>query len=111
MTIPRFIQDIPRRVADMVRESIPRLRSILPPEERALAPHLRGNAALYESLCILLKSRIEGRATLPEPADPLACKSFVARDREVQAILRQLDRIYRSPVSPPGDNDGEPPAA
>jgi hypothetical protein len=111
MTIPRGFTPGRRRLTDVVREMIPHLRNALTPDERALAIHLRGNEALYLALTTLVRSRIEGRAKLPEPTDPLAAKSMVARDRELQWVLARLEFVYRSPVSQPAEDDSEPPAA
>ena len=111
MTIPPGIKAIPQKVSDMVRELIPAWRHGLTQEERRLAVHLRGNIDLYESLRSIIRSRIAGRAAVPEPTDPLICKSMLARDRELQWLLLKLEYIYRSPVNSPAQDDGEPPAA
>lgn len=97
------------RVADMVRDMMPTARTQINPQDEALGIHLRGNEALYTALTNIIKSRIEGRAQLPEPSDPLVCKSMMARDRELQLLLRRLEFIYLSP-SQTGDT-GEQPAA
>lgn len=103
MSVPKTFA----RVADMVRDMIPRLRVSLSPEEGALGPHLRGNDPLMSALRNLITSRIDGRATVPEPTDPLVCKSMVARDRELQWLLSRLEYVHRSPIQAQGN--GEPP--
>jgi hypothetical protein len=82
----------------MVRDMIPRMRITLSREEAELAVHLRGNDALLVALRNLMLSRIEGRAAVPEPTDPLACKSMVARDRELQWLMGRINYIHRSPA-------------
>jgi len=95
------------RVADMVRDMIPRIRITMSKDEAALAVHLRGNDPLHVAIRNLILSRIEGRAAVPEPTDPLACKSMVARDRELTWLLGRLDFIHRSPSQ--AQVSGEPP--
>jgi len=90
------------RVSDMVRDMVPFLRYQMTPAESDLSIHLRGNEVLYKALTGLLHDRIAGRAKVQEPSDPLVCKSFLARDRELQWVLNRLEFIYRSPVNPPG---------
>jgi len=98
------------RLADFVRKMIPKWRTgELSVQEQALAPHLRGNAPLYESLVGLVDSRIRGRASVPVPSDPLMCKAMLERDNELRWLLSRLDTVYRSPVSQP-DTDEEPSA-
>ena len=82
----------------MLQDFLPQFRNRLTASESRLGIHLRGNQDLFESLRDLIQERIEGRAKLPEPTDPLTCKSMVARDRELQAILARLEFVYRSPV-------------
>ena len=94
MSVPRTFA----RVADMVRDMIPRMRITVSKEEAELAPYLRGNDGLLRALHNLILCRIEGRAAVPEPTDPVACKSMVARDRELTWLIGRLDFIYRSPV-------------
>lgn len=110
MTIPRGMLAATQKVSDMVRAMVPHLRGRLTPDEAALAVHLRGNERLYEDLTRIIRGRIGGRASLPEPSDPLVCKSMLARDRELQWLLSRLEFIHRSPVATPADSDGEPPA-
>lgn len=110
MTVPRGIAAMTRRVSDMVREMIPRLRH--PPmkvDEQQLGVYLRGNAPLYGALVGIINSRIAGRANVPEPSDPLICKSMMARDRELQWLLGRLEYVYQSPVQQ-AHEDSEPPA-
>jgi len=98
------------KVSDYVRSLFPAMRLGLTEAEQALAVHLRGNERLYNDLTAVLRGRIEGRARVAEPTDPLVCKSMLARDREVQFLLGRLDLLYRSPVNAPTDeDDGEQP--
>jgi len=110
VTIPKPIRAATQRVSDLVRQLIPRYRYAMNPEEAALAVHLRGNEALFETLKGLVQSRMAGRAGLPEPTDPLVCKSMLARDRELQWFLSRLEFIYHSPVNPPAEEEREQPA-
>lgn len=103
MTIPPNIASAPRRVADYVRDRITKWRNPLSPDEMNLAPHLRGSEALYDALTRLIESRIEGRAKLPVPSDPLVCKAMLERDNELRWLLSRLDAVYHSAVSPPAD--------
>jgi hypothetical protein len=100
----------PRRVSDIVRDMVPFMRNRMSGAEHDLAVHLRGNEALFNALSTVLRERLEGRARLSEPSDPVACKSMVARDRELQWLLGRLDYLYRSPVATPTDDGGEQPA-
>jgi len=93
----------------MVRGMVPSLRYRFTKEESDLAVHLRGNEALYESLRMFVESRIAGRAVVPEPTDPVQCKSMVARDRELQWLLGRLGVLYSSPVLTPTERDDEQP--
>jgi hypothetical protein len=110
MTVPRGVQAATRRVSDMVRDILPFMRNRLSADEQRLGVHLRGNTAMYEALTGIIQSRVTGRAKLPEPSDPLMCKSMLARDRELQWLLSRLEQVYHSPASQPGDTEGEPPA-
>jgi hypothetical protein len=98
------------RVTDFVRGLGVKQRSRISEIDEALGVYLRGNEPLFKALSDMLNARIEGRAKLPEPSDPLQCKSILARDREVQAILGRLNYVYRSPVSQPVEDDSEQPA-
>jgi hypothetical protein len=89
---------------------VPRLRQRMSDDERQVAKHLRGNTDLRDGLKGIIQARIEGRLQLPEPSDPVVCKSMAARDRELQWLLGRLELIYRSPVSEPADLDDEQPA-
>jgi hypothetical protein len=104
LTIPPAITQATTRVSDFLREMIPKWRTTMTPEEAALAVHLRGNDKLMASLRDLIMSRIGGRASLPEPSDLLTCKSWLARDRELQWLLGRLEALHRSPVMQPADN-------
>ena len=108
MTIPRDLASAPQRVSDYVRKRIAVWRNPLGADEMELAPHLRGNELLYNALTRLIESRIRGRAKLPVPSDPLACKSMLERDNELRWLLSRLEVTYRAPVSHPAD-EGEPP--
>lgn len=93
-----------RKVSDMVREWLPQMRFQMSTLETNLAVHLRGNSTLMDALTALIKSRISGRVLIAEPSDPIACKSMLARDRELQWLLSRLEFIYRSPVNPTGED-------
>ena len=109
MTVGRSILETGQRVSDLVRGLALRRRGPrMTPEEAELANHLRGNTALFESLTRLLQTRIAGRANVPEPSDPLEAKSMLARDREIQWVLKELEALYHAPVNPAGES-GEPP--
>lgn len=105
MTVPKPFM----RVADMVRDLIPRMRVMLTPEESALAPHIRGNEPLLKALNALILARIEGRAHVPVPTDPVECKCLMAMDRELRWVLNRLDFVYRSPVNPEAHVNAERP--
>lgn len=111
MTIPRALQGQFTRVADLVRSLVPGVRgpAMLTQDEAQLGVFLRGNGPLYDALRGIIEARIEGRLSLPEPSDPLVCKSMLARDRECQLLLLRLELIYRGPA--PSADEGEPPAA
>ncbi len=100
MTIPRGMAAATQKVSEFVREMFPRLRVQLTPEEADLGTHLRGNERLMMCLRKVIEARIAGRAKVPEPSDPVACKSILARDRELQWLLGRLEFVYHSPVNP-----------
>jgi len=110
MTTPPGFKTEPRRVMDAVRKMVPFMRQPFSPGELALGIHLRGNVALYESLTGIIKARLEGRASLPEPSDPLKCKSVLARDGELRWLLSRLELIHQSPALQPVEQPGEQPA-
>lgn len=102
---------MPRTVAEMVRRMVPSLRRTLTPEEHTLSVYLRGNEDMFNSLKGIIESRMKGRAGVPEPSDPVECKSMVARDRELLWLLAKLEFIYRSPIAVPTEQiDDEQPA-
>ena len=110
MTQPPLLERATTRVSDMVRGLIAKKRlPTVAAEEQALAPHLRGNQALYDALVALVRTRIDARLSVAEPTDPLVAKSMIARDRELQWLLGRLESVYRSPVNP--QQSDEPPAA
>ena len=103
-----MIENIRTRLSEFVQE-IPRfLNRQMSKEEASLAVQLRGNDALMKSLRELIELRIRQRASVAEPHDPVACKSIIARDRELQWFLGRLEFIYRSPVN---EEKGEPPVS
>ena len=108
MTIPPGLKNAAGKVSDMVREMIPRFRHHLTDEEAALGLHLRGNAPLLEALRGLIHARIEARAQLPAPSEPLVCKSMVDRDRELQWLISRLEYVHASPVNQPEDDRERP---
>jgi hypothetical protein len=112
LTIPPGVQSRIRRVSDVVRDMIPGIRQQqLTSEEASVAIYLRGNENLYNGLKGIVEARIAGRATVAEPSDPVACKSIIARDRELQWLLSRLEHIYSSPLSEAAiDDDSELPA-
>jgi len=110
VTIPPGLGNAARKVSDMVREMIPRFRHQLTAEEAALGLHLRGNAALLEALKALIKTRIQGRASIPTPIDPVVCRGMMERDRELQWLLSRLEYIHASTVSQLGEEEREQPA-
>lgn len=97
-------------VTNMVRDMIPFMRARMSGEEMDLAIYLRGNEPLYNSLVSVIRAKIEGRARLPEPSDPLECKSRMARDHELRWLLNRLEFIHRAPVLQPVDSRDEQPA-
>lgn len=110
MTVPKGVRARTQKVADMLRDIIPQFRHRLTPDEERLGIHLRGNQDLYEALSNLILSRIEGRAKLPEPSDPVVCKSMLAKDRELEWVLLRLEFVYRSPALKSVEDHSEPPA-
>ena len=110
MTVPRGVRKVQQRVSEMVADFIPFMRYRLTTEETDLAVHLRGNTALLESLIGVIRSKIEDRAQMPEPSDPLVAKSMMARDRELQDLVNRLKFLSRSPSETPADDMGEQPA-
>lgn len=93
----------------MVREAIPWMRLRLTKQEAELGIHLRGNERLYTALVDLIETRIEARAALPEPSEPLVCKSMMAKDRELRWLLSRLAFVYKSPPGTPADTPSEQP--
>ena len=111
MTVPPGFKGMPGRVADMVRNMTPFVRGDrLSPDERALGVFLRGNTELLGVLSNIIQSRIEGRANLPVPSDPIDCKAMVDRDSELRWLLRRLEFVHASPVAEPAEDHGEQPA-
>jgi ribosomal protein S12 methylthiotransferase accessory factor YcaO len=101
--------NVVKRVSDIVREMMPRFRQArLTPGELSLAIHLRGNVALYEAMTKLLQARIQGRAVIAEPSDPIQCKAMLARDGEIRWLLAELEFLYRSPANPETDDMEQP---
>lgn len=99
VTVPKGLGEAAGTVRDMVLGMTTKMRQSLTADEQRLAAHLRGNEDLFEGLKSIIQSRIEGRARLKEPSDPLICKSMLARDRELRSLLNRLEFVYRSPVS------------
>lgn len=108
MSVPKHLSAGAGRVADYVVNTFRQMRHGLTPHEAALRPHLRGNEALYGALHDLITSRIEGRASIAPPSDPLLCYQAMARDHELRLLLSRLERVYRAPVML--QDDGELPA-
>ena len=79
------------------------------PNELDLAAHIRGNTPLYEAIRYFLSARLDARAAMPVPPEPIDCRAILERNAEVRQILARLDTVYRSPVNQPAE-DGEPPA-
>jgi len=96
------------RIMRAVQEWLPQVRNQMSRAEVELAPHLRGNEKLLTALTNMINDRIVGRVRVPEPSDPLVCKSMLARDRELQWLLARLEFIYRSPVDTPGSDAEQP---
>jgi len=110
MAILDDVREARTRLSEFVAQTFPRLVGHqLSREEMTLAVHLRGNDALRAALCAIVENRIKQRALVPEPRDPIVCKSAIARDRELQWLLGRIEAIYRSPVNQE-DKEGEPPA-
>jgi hypothetical protein len=105
MTIPKMA----RNVAEMVRQIIPTHRFRMSAEEQRLAILLRGNQELLDAIKGVLNARIQGRALTAEPSDPVACKSMIARDRELQGFIARLDFMFHSPINSPAERDREQP--
>lgn len=103
MTIPKPF----RRVTDLALELLARKAPAitLSRGEIHLAEHLRGNEPLYQAICGILRERMAGRASVPEPTDPLVAKSMIARDREIQWLLGRLETVYKSPVNSGTDSE------
>ena len=97
------------RVSDMVRRVIPFMKNPLTQSEQQLGIYLRGNIGLHDALVGLIQFRLDVMARVQEPPDPIACKSLVARDRELRWFKSRLDSIFQSPVHEPA-SDSEPPA-
>ena len=93
----------------MVRDMIGRVCHPETEHHEKLRPHLRGNAALFEALSRLITSRIEGRASLRMPSDPLQAYARLAADKEDKWLLGQLDFVYRGPMQQPAEIDSEQP--
>ncbi len=110
-TIPPKFRAGAQRVSDMVRGMFPRLQGTASPAESDLRIHLCGNEKLFTALNSLIVSRIEGRARLPLPSDPLQCYGSMARDKELRWLLGQLDYLYNAPADEQYNEDGERPAA
>ncbi len=109
LTIPRGVAGPALRVSDMVRNMVPRLRNSLSDPERRVGIHLRGNEDLFHGLRDLIESRIGVRVNLPVPSDPIQCKAFLERDRELLWLLSRLELIFSSPVAQSADNSDEQP--
>lgn len=110
MTVPRNMPQMVSKVSEMVRGLIPTYRDRTTTDERTVGVYLRGNQDLLLGLSGIIKSRIEGRAKVPEPSDPVQCKAMLARDRELQWLLAKLEFIYTSPVAATGEQEiGEQP--
>ena len=106
MTTPKI-----GRLRDWVVANIPLLgRFSLQPHEQDLAAHLRGNAPLYESLKTFINARLDARSVQPVPSEPIKCLAILERNHEDRWLLSRLDLIFRSPVNPAAQEDGEPPA-
>ena len=99
----------PRRVSDIVRDMIPFMRNQMSPQERNLAVHIRGNELLFQALNAVLMARLEGRARLPVPSDPIKSHTRVVADSELRWLIGRLNYLYHSPVVDPASNRGEPP--
>jgi hypothetical protein len=92
----------------MVRDMISRIRHTESEHHESLRPHLRGNEALYKALTTMIQSRIEGRAQLRLPSDPLQAYGSLARDKECQWLLGQLGFVYNGPIQEPAENSEQP---
>lgn len=109
MTVPPKFKSAARKVSDMVREMFPTLRVSLGKHEAALGIYLRGNKDMLDALEGMIQERIEGRAVLPEPSDPLMCKSMMARDRELRWLMSRFRFVFASLPSDPVEDSGEQP--
>lgn len=110
MTIPPGLRSATKRVSDILRELMPQSRQVMSGDERMVATYLRGNDNLLQGLKGILESRLEGRASLPTPSDPLECMRRIAMDKELRWVLAKLEFIFRSPVSEASEiDDGEQP--
>ena len=106
MTIPKNVQAGFTRVSDVVRDLWTK------PGRRAMAVRdnemrllLQGQDKLYELLTGLIRERIDMRAALAMPADPLASFTSMARDKEAFWLLSKLEYIRSAVV----EDDGEQP--
>ena len=107
MTTPKL-----SRLADWVLANLPGMggRIVLTPQEESLAAHLRGNTPLQEAINEFINARLRVRDTQPVPTDPMDCRATLERQAELRWLLARLDLLYRSPVNPAAQEDGEPPA-
>lgn len=108
-TVPKYISDAGQRVREMVVNMLPRLRRNITPEEESVAVYLRGNKNLYEGLTAMISGRLEGRANLPVPSDPIICRGMLERDHELRWLQSRIDYIYHSHPPQPGESDAEQP--
>ena len=97
------------RVSDTLHKVLSFIRNPLTQNEQQLGIYLRGNIGLHDALVGMIQFRLDARARVQEPLNPVACKSMVARDRELQWLKGRLDFIFQSPVHEPVP-DSEPPA-
>jgi hypothetical protein len=110
VTIPEFSEGVRRKLSDFVRELLATKQHKPIPEEQTVGTFLSANPAFTAALRNLIQSRISARASIPEPGEPMDCKSMIARDRELQWLLRRLEDLSLAPASAPGTRAGEPPA-
>lgn len=112
MTFSGTFRNTAARLSDVVMAMIPSHRhGGMTTHDRQAAVFLRGNTPLFEALTGIVTSRLQGRATVQEPADPVLCKAIMARDGELRWILWKLDTLYRAPAAEHEADSGEPPAA
>lgn len=97
------------RLTDFVLEKARLKRRTLSKDERQVAAFLRGNEDLFSGLKAIIRSRIEGRASLPVPSTPQECVISMARDRELRWLLSRLEAVYHSPINEPADSASEQP--